>query len=349
MENDLTEQYRNELYEERTIIVDPGQSPKRLDLFLHDRLERISRAKIQAAIKSHAVLVDGKPSKPGWKVMPNQEITLFTPVSEYEQELIPEDIPLDIKYEDDDVLVVYKPPGLVVHPGVGNHSGTLVNGLLYHYQNVTWPQQDNPFKDRPGLVHRIDKDTSGLLVIAKNENALTHLSKQFFDRTIDREYYAIVWGEPDEPKGTISGDIGRNPRHRFLMTVLPEGKGGKHAVTHYEVLEGLYYVSLVKCKLDTGRTHQIRVHMKHIGHTLFNDERYGGHHILKGTPFTKYRQFVENTFKLIPRQALHARSLGFTHPRTGERMYLETDMPEDMRVALEKWRQYVTHKKTDEK
>jgi 23S rRNA pseudouridine1911/1915/1917 synthase len=243
------------------------------------------------------------------------------------------------------VMVIHKPPGMVVHPGIGNYTGTLVNALAFHMQKQVLPVMAGNAQDRPGLVHRIDKDTSGLMVIAKNDFAMTHLAKQFFDHTIMREYNAIVWGAPDPPEGTIEGHLGRDPRFRQQMTVFVEGESGKEATTHYETLEDLYYVSLVKCILETGRTHQIRVHMKHIGHPVFNDERYGGDRIVKGTVFTKYKQFVENCFTICPRQALHARTLGFEHPVTGEKMHFDSDLPDDMRNLLDKWRAYVSHRK----
>ncbi|HMP32613.1 MAG TPA: RluA family pseudouridine synthase, partial [Saprospiraceae bacterium] len=257
----------------------------------------------------------------------------------------PEDIPLDIVYEDEHIIVVNKQAGLVVHPGSGNPSGTLVNGILFYIQNSALPVMKGNNLSRPGLVHRIDKDTSGLMVLAKTEEAMTHLAKQFFDHTIDREYQAIVWGEPKEDQGTVIGDIGRHPRDRMCMTVLDEGEGGKHAVTHYEVLERLYYITHLKCKLETGRTHQIRVHMKHIGNTLFNDSRYGGDRILKGTIFTKYKQFVENCFNLLPRTALHACSLGFIHPVSGQKMFFEQPLPDDFMSVLKKWRDYKNTRK----
>jgi 23S rRNA pseudouridine1911/1915/1917 synthase len=257
----------------------------------------------------------------------------------YENLLVAEDLPLDVVYEDDSLIIVNKAAGMVVHPGHGNYSGTLINALMFHFDNL--PQND---QQRPGLVHRIDKDTSGLLVVAKTEIAMTHLSKQFFDKTSERKYFALVWGDVKEDTGTIEGHIGRHPRNRLQMTVFEEGDAGKHAVTHYKVLERLGYVTFLECQLETGRTHQIRAHMKHIGHTLFNDERYGGDSILKGTSFTKYKQFVDNCFKLIPRQALHAKTLGFEHPVTGEWMQFDSEIPQDMQLALEKWRQYAVHK-----
>ena len=262
----------------------------------------------------------------------------------YENLLTPEDIPLDVVYEDDQLLVVNKPAGMVVHPGHGNYSGTLINALIFHFENLP-----NNSSERPGLVHRIDKDTTGLLVVAKTEEAMTHLSKQFFNKTSEREYVAIVWGNIDEEEGTIEGHIGRHPKNRLQNTVFVDDDEdkGKPAVTHYKVIERLGYVTLVTCKLETGRTHQIRVHMKHIGHTLFNDERYGGERILKGTTFTKYKQFVDNCFKILPRQALHAKTLGFVHPATGEQMQFNSPIPDDMQQCIEKWRHYSKHQDMD--
>ena len=336
----------DELYEHQRIICDPKQTPIRIDKFLMDRLEKVSRNRVQNAIKAACISVNDKPIKSNYKVRPKDEITLVLPSNpEDESELMPENVPFDIVYEDDDVMVINKPPGLVVHPGVGNPSGTLVNGLLYYFQQKHLPLLKGNKEDRPGLVHRIDKDTSGLLLIAKNEYAMTHLAKQFFDHSIDREYVALVWGDVKEDKGTITGNIGRHERDRMLMAVFPEADLGKHAVTHYEIIEKLYYVTLIKCKLETGRTHQIRVHLKHIGHTLFNDEKYDGNRILKGTIFAKYKQFVDNCFNIMPRQALHARSLGFIHPVTEEYKYFEMPLPDDFQQVLTKWRGYVASRK----
>ena len=273
--------------------------------------------------------------KSNYKVKAGDEVKVLFEQPPHEFLLVPEDIPLDIVYEDDVLLIVNKPAGMVVHPGHGNYSGTLINALIFHTDNL--PSNSN---ERPGLVHRIDKDTSGLLVVAKTEAAMTHLAKQFFDKTSEREYIALVWGNIEEDEGTVVGNVGRNPKNRLQMHVFPDGEEGKEAVTHFKVLERLGYVTLVSCKLETGRTHQIRVHMKYIGHTLFNDERYGGEKILKGTTFTKYKQFVDNTFKLLPRQALHAKTLGFIHPVTGEHMSFDSEVPEDMTNAIEKWRSY---------
>ena len=278
--------------------------------------------------------------KSNYKIKPNDTVRVVLAHPPHENLLVAEDIPLDIVYEDDDLIVVNKPAGMVVHPGHGNYSGTLVNGLIYHVENL--PTNSN---ERPGLVHRIDKDTSGLLVVAKTESAMTNLANQFFDRTTERKYLALVWGNVDDEEGTIIGHVGRSFKNRLQMDVFPDGDYGKHAVTHYKVLERFSYVTLVECKLETGRTHQIRAHFKYIGHTLFNDERYGGERILKGTTFTKYKQFVDNCFKVLPRQALHAKTLGFEHPTTKKWMQFDSEIPEDMQLALEKWRNYTIHQK----
>lgn len=336
----------DELYEHQRIICDPKQAPVRIDKFLMDRLEKVSRNRIQNAIKASCILVNDKAIKANYKIKPGDAISLVLPSNpDDESVLLPENIPLDIFYEDEHLMVINKPSGLVVHPGVGNHSGTLVNALLYHFQNQSLPLMKGNKEDRPGLVHRIDKDTSGLILIAKNEFAMTHLAKQFFDHTIDREYIALVWGDVKEDKGTIEGNIGRHERDRMQMAVFADGSQGKHAITHYEVLERLYYVTLIKCKLETGRTHQIRVHMKHIGHTLFNDDRYDGDRILKGTLYNKYKQFVDNCFELMPRQALHAKSIGFIHPHTEQYIHFEAELPTDFSSVLHKWRSYVASRK----
>ncbi|MEY2904448.1 MAG: hypothetical protein RJA52_464 [Bacteroidota bacterium] len=320
------------------IKIDPGQSALRIDKFLTDRLDRVSRNRIQQAIAVGAVMVNQKSIKSNYKIRPNDFISILIPrPPESSREIIPENIPLDIVYEDDDLLIVNKPPGLVVHPGVGNHRGTLVNALKYYL---------GANEEKVGLVHRIDKDTSGLLVVAKNEISMSHLAKQFFYHTIERTYFALCWGEPNPLKCTIIGNIGRHPRFRKQFTVFPDGDQGKEAITHYEVIEPLYFVSLVKCNLETGRTHQIRVHLKYLGHPLFNDERYGGDRILKGTIFTKYKQFVNNVSDILPRQALHAASLGFIHPTTGKKMYFEQELPPDFKNALDKWRNYVNYQKS---
>ena len=306
----------------------------RLDKFLVDRLERTSRNRIQNAAEDGYVKVNGVPVKSSYKVKPNDVITIEMPYPVRDMELIAENIPIEIVYEDDDLVILMKPKNMVVHPGFGNFSGTLLNAMLYHFQNL--PINSDA---RPGLVHRLDKNTTGLMVIAKTEEALTHLGKQFFDRTIDRRYVALVWGDVKED-GTVIGNTGRSLKDRKVFTVFPEGDHGKHAVTHYKVLKRFGYVTLVECKLETGRTHQIRVHMKHIGHTLFGDFEYGGDKVLKGTTFSKYKQFVQNCLELLPRQALHARTLSFTHPTTGEWMSFESNLPDDIQAVLDKWENY---------
>ena len=307
-------------------------------------MERCSRNRIQTAADAGNILVNGKPAKSSYKVKPGDRISLVMPYPKREIEIIPENIPLEIPYEDDDLLLVNKPAGMVVHPGHGNYSATLVNALTYHLQNLPLFQEGDM---RAGLVHRIDKNTSGLLVIAKNERAHARLAKQFFDHTITRRYVALVWGNFEEDEGTITGNIGRSPKDRQKMWVFEDGSDGKHAVTHYRVLKRYGYVTLVECILETGRTHQIRVHMKHIGHVLFNDERYGGHEILKGTHFSKYKQFVNNCFDTCPRQALHAMTLGFVHPVTGEEMYFTSELPDDMTRLIEKWRGYISNRELE--
>lgn len=317
-----------------------GQEPLRVDKFLMNFIENATRNKIQQAAKDGHILVNDLVVKASYKVKPNDVVRVVFSHPPFENEMIAENIPLDIVYEDDALLVVNKPAGLVVHPGHGNYTGTLVNGLMYHIDNL--PTNAN---ERPGLVHRIDKDTSGLLVVAKTEHAMSDLAKQFFDRKTKRLYYALVWGNMDEDNGTIEGHIGRSLKNRLLMDVFPDGAHGKQAITHYKVLERFLYVTLIECKLETGRTHQIRAHLKHIGHTLFNDERYGGNKILKGTTFTKYKQFIQNCFKVIPRQALHAKTLGFTHPNSGETMFFESELPTDFKEVIEKWRAYTINQK----
>jgi 23S rRNA pseudouridine1911/1915/1917 synthase len=318
------------------IIVDKGQEPTRIDKFLTDRLERISRTKMQAAALVGNLTVNGKTVKSNYKTRPFDTIVLVLPRPVGYTKLEAENIPLEILYEDEDVVVINKKAGLVVHPGVGNFTGTLVNALMYHFKSLP----SNGDETRPGLVHRLDKNTSGIMVIAKNEYAMSHLAKQFFDRTIERNYVSLVWGDVESDEGTVEVNIGRSSRQRQQQDVYPNGDEGKHAVTHYKVLERFGYTTLVSCKLETGRTHQIRVHMKYIGHTVFSDERYGGDKILAGTIYSKYKQFVENCFTMCPRQALHARSLGFSHPVTGEWIYHEANPPEDMTNVIEKWRNY---------
>lgn len=327
----------NELFEHYSFTAKEGQNPLRVDSFLGNFLENTSRSKIQKAAKAGNIYVNGESVKPNYKVKGGDEVKLLLSFPPRENVIVPQDIPIDIVYEDDQVVVVNKEPGMVVHPGHGNYSGTLVNALKYHFDNL--PDMSVEL-DRPGLVHRIDKDTSGLLVIAKTEFAMNHLAKQFFNRTTRRLYTAIVWGNVEEDEGKIEGNIGRHLTNRMQMATFEDGSHGKHAVTHYKVLERLGYVTVVQCKLETGRTHQIRVHMKHIGHTLFNDERYGGDKILKGTTFSKYKQFIDNCFKICPRQALHATTLGFEHPTTGEQLDFECAVPNDMVSLIEKWRVY---------
>ncbi len=327
-----------ELYEHYRFLAGKGQEPLRVDKFLMNFIENATRNKIQQAAKDGHIWVNDAAVKQNYRVKAADEVKVLFEHPPYEFLLTPEDIPLNIVYEDDALLVVNKPPGMVVHPGHGNYSGTLINALLYHTKDL--PVNSD---ERPGLVHRIDKDTSGLLVVAKTEAAMTHLAKQFFDKSSEREYIALAWGNMEQDSGTIEGHIGRSPKNRLQMAVFPEGDQGKEAVTHYKVLERLGYVTLISCRLETGRTHQIRAHLKYIGHTLFNDERYGGDKILKGTTFTKYKQFVDNAFKILPRQALHAKTLGFVHPVNGEFMRFDSDIPEDMALCIEKWRYYSQH------
>lgn len=322
-------------YEHFRFVADKGQALLRVDKFLVERMQKSSRNRIQQAAQAGCILVNGNPVKSNYRVKPLDVVSIVMDRPRYECEIIAEDIPIDIVYEDDDLLVVNKQPGLVVHPGHGNYHGTLVNALAWHFR-------DNPDYDvsdpRMGLVHRIDKDTSGLLVVAKTPEAKTSLGKQFFNKTTKREYVAVVWGIPDPATGRIEGNIGRSLKDRLQMAVFPDGDYGKHAVTHYEVIEPLGYVSVVKCVLETGRTHQIRVHMKHIGHPLLNDARYGGDEILRGQRSASYRKFVENCFGICPRQALHARTLGFVHPRTGKEMFFSSEVPADMTQMIERWR-----------
>jgi len=334
-----TQDIDESLYEHYSFTADSGQQALRVDKFLMNRIENATRNKIQQAAKAGSVRVNDVVVKSNYKVKGGDEVKVLFTHPPYENLLVGEDIPLDIVYEDDALVVVNKAAGMVVHPGHGNYNGTLLNALLYHFESL--PLNAN---DRPGLVHRIDKDTSGLLVVAKTEKAMTHLAKQFFDKTSQRSYYALVWGDIKDDTGTIEGHIGRDPKNRLLMTVFPDGDQGKEAITHYEVVERFGYTTLVRCRLETGRTHQIRAHMKHIGHTLFGDARYGGDNTLKGTTFTKYKQFVDNCFKLLPRQALHAQTLGFVHPISGKSMSFEAPLPNDMLTALDKWRHYAKHR-----
>ena len=330
-----------ELYEHFRVVVDKGQSQVRVDKYLFERLVNSSRNRIQKAADAGLIMANGKPVKSSYKVKPCDVLTVMMDRPRYDNDIIPEDIPLDIVYEDNDLMVVNKPAGLVVHPGCGNYHGTLVNAIAWHLKDN--PKYD-PNDPQVGLVHRIDKDTSGLLVVAKTPDAKTHLGLQFYNKPTKRKYNALVWGVVENNEGTIEGNIGRNPKDRMQMAVLSDPAQGKHAVTHYRVLERLGYVTLVECVLETGRTHQIRVHMKHIGHTLFNDERYGGNEILKGTHFSKYKQFVNNCFETCPRQALHAMTLGFVHPRTGEEMFFTSPLPEDMTNLIDKWRNYISNR-----
>lgn len=328
---------QGELFEHYRFEANPGQEPLRIDKYLMNFVENATRNKIQNAAKAGNVLVNDQPVKPNYKVKGGDVIRVVFAQPPRTNEIVPENIPLNIVYEDDDVIVVDKEPGMVVHPGHGNYTGTLVNALAYHFDNL--PTKNG--LDRPGMVHRIDKDTSGLLVLAKTEYAMAHLAKQFHDRTTTRRYNALVWGNFEEEEGTYTGNIGRNLSNRMQMAVYDEeGDFGKPAITHYKVLERFGYVTFVECRLETGRTHQIRAHFKHFGHTLFNDARYGGDDILKGTTFTNYKQFVQNCFKVLPRQALHARTLGFTHPVSGKFLEFESPVPDDMMAALEKWRVY---------
>ena len=320
----------------KDIVADPGQRPLRVDRFLMNRLDGVSRNRVQHAIRDGLVTVNEHVVKPNHKVKAGDVVRVDVPRPTDRPNLEPQDIPLDIIYEDAHVLVIDKPVGLVVHPGVGNPDGTLVNALLHHLDDV--PAGEDP--SRAGLVHRLDKDTSGVMVVAKTPEAMTDLARQFFERTIHRRYVALVWGNLDEEEVTIEGNIGRDPRNHLLYTVFPHGDQGKHAVTHVRVIERFAYVTLVECRLETGRTHQIRVHMRHIGHTLFSDARYGGDAILKGTVYTKYKQFVGNCFKLLPTQALHARELGFRHPKTGDELAFESPVPENFEAVLEKWRRF---------
>jgi 23S rRNA pseudouridine1911/1915/1917 synthase len=332
-----------ELYVRRNIRVDKGQDLLRIDKFLMTRIEGATRNKLQQAIEAGLVLVNQQPVKPNYKVRPQDEIVLYSEESPDSTEILPEDLPLDIVYEDDDLMVLNKPAGTVVHPGCGNYTGTLVNGVAY-YLKQQQPDLTEMKLSRFGLVHRIDKNTSGLLVLAKNEKASAHLARQFFDHTVDRLYMALVWGDMPEDTGTIQAHVGRHQRFRKIMAAYPEGDYGKDAITHYRVLERFHYVTLVECKLETGRTHQIRVHMQYIGHPLFNDDTYGGDRIVKGTIYAKYKQFVDNCFALCPRHALHARTLGFTHPTTGERMFFESPLPTDLGAVIEKWRGYAARR-----
>lgn len=344
-EEEKNEQEEQELYEHYRFVADKGQGMLRIDKFLMARLESTSRNKIQNAARAGNILVNDKVVKSNYKVKPCDVISIVLAFPPREIELIPENIPINIVYEDDDILLVNKEAGMVVHPGYGNYTGTLVNALVYHFRDL--PMQNNE-SVKPGLVHRIDKNTSGILLIAKNELAQTRLAKMFFDRRIDRLYHALVWGDIKQEEGTIEGHIGRSLKNRQVMDVFPDGEYGKPAITHYKVLERFGYVTLVECKLETGRTHQIRAHFKYIGHPLFNDETYGGDRILKGTTFTKYKQFVQNCFKVCPRHALHAKTLGFRHPITQKPLFFDSELPADMQNLIGRWKHYARHKAYEE-
>lgn len=340
-EDELVEDQNSELFEHYRFVADKGQGMIRVDKYLAMHIVGVSRNRIQQAAEADCILVNNTPVKSNYRIKPLDVISVVMNRPPRELEIIPEDIPLDVVYEDEDLMVINKPPGLVVHPGFGNYQGTMVNAIAYRLKDT--PEYDS--KDpRLGIVHRIDKDTSGLILVAKNAYAKTHLSAQFFNKTTKRQYIALVWGNITDDEGRIEANIGRSLKNRMLMTVFPEADYGKHAVTHYKVLERLGYVTLIQCQLETGRTHQIRVHMKHIGYTLFNDERYGGNEILKGTNFAKYKQFVQNCFNICPRQALHAQTLGFVHPRTGQELMFEAPLPDDMAQLVEKWRGYIAYR-----
>ncbi len=333
-----TEDNNSDLYEHYKIDVDKGQTPLRIDKFLFNRIENVSRNKIQEAAKSNCVLVNGSPVKPNYKVKPLDVISIVLPTPPRDTEVLPEDIPLDIIYEDDDLLVVNKPAGMVVHPAYANYTGTLLNALVFYFNT-----KETGIK--PELVHRIDKDTSGILVVTKNEFTQVKLAKQFYDHTIERKYNALVWGDFKEDNGTINANLGRHPKDRRVVTVYEDPQKGKNAITHYKVLERFGYVTLIECELETGRTHQIRAHLKYLGHPLFGDKTYGGDEILQGTIFSKYKQFVQNCFSILNRQALHAVSLGFVHPRTNKYLQFEVDLPTDIKEVLDKWRRYTHHSK----
>jgi 23S rRNA pseudouridine1911/1915/1917 synthase len=333
----------DELYERFQFTIDKGQEPYRIDKFLMNRIEGATRNKLQQAINSGMVLVNGKEVKQNYKIRPFDNIIVYSDMSPESTDVLPEKMELNIVFEDDDLMVINKPAGMVVHPGSGNYSGTLLNGVAHYLQQKN-PDISESILPRFGLVHRIDKNTSGLLVLAKHDKAMRHLAKQFFDHTVKRRYMALVWGDVEQDSGTIVAHVGRHQRLRKLFEAYPEGEHGKEAITHYTVLERFNYVTLVQCILETGRTHQIRVHMKHLGHPLFNDDFYGGDRIVKGTVYTKYKQFVENCFAICSRQALHAKTLGFTHPTTGEELHFESDLAEDISAVIEKWRKYVVPK-----
>lgn len=343
IEDEIEISESEELYEKLVLIIDKGQEPLRIDKFLMSRIEGATRNKIQQAIDNEMVLVNEKTVKNNYKVKPFDKITVFDNRSPESSDIVPEDIPLNIEYEDDSVLIINKPAGMVVHPGSGNPNGTLVNGVAYYLQQQN-PELDENALSRFGMVHRIDKNTSGLLVIAKDQKSMSDLAKQFFNHTVHRRYIALVWGDVEKDEGTVIAHVGRHQRFRKLFTAYPDGDHGKEAITHYKVLERYNYVTLIECRLETGRTHQIRVHMQLIGHPLFNDDFYGGDRIVKGTVFTKYKQFVENCFALCTRQALHAKELGFIHPVTRKPVHFESELPDDMKAVIEKWKKYIGHK-----
>ncbi|MBN2638560.1 MAG: RluA family pseudouridine synthase [Bacteroidales bacterium] len=345
LEKDIEREEEQELYEHHRIVVDPGQNPERIDKFLFNRIINVSRNKIQQAAKAGSILVNQETAKSNYKVKPNDVITVVLSHPPRITDILPEDIPLEIVYEDTDVIVVNKPAGMVVHPAYANFDGTLLNALAGYFKKNKSTEVENGFGY---LVHRIDKDTSGLLLVAKNEMAQTILAKQFFDHSVERIYHALVWGDLENDEGTIEGNIGRHPKDRRKMIVFQDESIGKHAITHYKVLERFGYVTLVACRLETGRTHQIRAHFRYLGHPLFNDEKYGGSEIVKGTTFTKYKQFVQNCFKIIPRQSLHAKTLGFTHPINKKNLHFDSIVPEDLQAVLEKWRNYALHKEIEE-
>lgn len=342
LENDLPEQ--EELFERHVIVIDKGQEPLRIDKFLMQRIEGATRNKIQQAIENEMVLVNDKPVKSNYKIRPGDRLVVFDSNAPERSEIVPQDMKLAIVFEDDHIIVVNKPVNMVVHPGSGNPDRTLVNGIAWHLRQQSSVPEENDLP-RYGLVHRIDKNTSGLLVLAKSQKAMSDLAKQFFDHTVHRRYVTLVWGDVPQDNGTIVAHVGRHQRFRKLFTSYPDGEHGKDAITHYRVLERFNYVTLVECRLETGRTHQIRVHMQYIGHPVFNDDFYGGNRIVKGTVYTKYKQFVENCFSICPRQALHAKELGFIHPATREKMLFTSELPDDMAAVVEKWRKYINAKR----
>ncbi|MFN5416980.1 MAG: RluA family pseudouridine synthase [Flavobacteriia bacterium] len=345
MQDEIVEEFENEeeeLFEHYRFKADPGQEVVRIDKFLIDRLPNTSRNKIQNAAKNGNILVNNVAVKQNYKIKPKDEVSIVMPYPVREIELIPENIPIEIVYEDDQLALVYKPSNMVVHPAYGNYTGTLVNAMMYHFENL--PHKNDDYYGRPGLVHRLDKNTTGIMLIAKTEFALSNLAKQFADRTTERRYHALVWGDVKEDSGTITGHIGRSLKNRKVMAIFPDGDFGKHAITHYTVLERFGLVTLIECKLETGRTHQIRAHLKHIGHPLFNDNEYGGDKVVKGTLSQKYKAFIDNCFELIPGQALHAKTLGFNHPTKNEFMSFDSNLPLGFETILEKWRNYTNFK-----